>query len=68
MHQLAVPPYTFTCHQCGKTWDPLPAKNGTMSPGRLDRLAADHFKQCRPPVVDMERPPPDQEQGPQGSD
>lgn len=68
MHQLAVPPYTFHCSQCGRTWDPPPAADGTMTAGRLDRLAAAHFQQCRTPVVDKERPPADQDRGTQGSD
>lgn len=58
MHQDATPPYTFTCHQCGRTWDPLPPKHGRpFTPGYLDRLATDHFKTCRPPITDQEPRP-----------
>lgn len=69
MHQLAVPPYTFTCPQCGNTWDPLPPKHGRpVTAGYLDRLAKDHFKQCRPRLVDKGMPPADQDGRHHGSD
>jgi hypothetical protein len=41
-------PPLITCHRCGKTWTPRPARGQqTPTDSSLDRETKTHFKECR---------------------
>ena len=51
--QLAFQPWTMTCTDCHKTWDPAPARGSdTPTAASLEREARAHMKQCSGPSTD----------------